>query len=176
MRKVLFILGQLSDTDTAWLASHGRPAKIAAGTELIRQGTSIDTIYIVLDGTMSVLLKSGIKLGEVGSGDILGELSLVDSGLTTASVRVDRDSTVLAVPKSVLQCKLDEDAHFAAHFYRAIALSLAHRMRNTTRHLGYESDEPPAPTETDELDPSVLDTIHLAGARFERILSQFAGE
>jgi CRP/FNR family cyclic AMP-dependent transcriptional regulator len=176
MRKVLFILGQLSDTDTAWLASHGRPQKFPAGTELIRQGTHIDTIYIVLDGTMSVLIDPGIRLDKVGSGDILGELSLVDSGLTTASVRIDRDATVLAVPKSVLKQKLEEDSAFAARFYRALALFLADRMRNAIRRMGYGPDEAAAPpADIDELDASVLDNLHLAGARFERMLKQLAG-
>lgn len=177
MRKVLFILGQLSDTDAAWLADHGRLQKLPAGTELIRQGTCLDTIYIVLDGAMSVLIDPGITLDEVGSGDILGELSLVDSGLTTASVRVDQEARVLAIPKQILKEKLEADPAFAARFYRAIALFLADRMRNAIRRMGYGPDSAPAASpDIDELDTEVLDNLYLAGARFERILKQFAGE
>lgn len=73
MRKVLFILGQLSDSDAAWLANHGTRQRLSAGTELIREGTHIDTIYIILEGSMSVVSANGMKLAEVGSGDILGE-------------------------------------------------------------------------------------------------------
>ncbi len=176
MRKVLFILGQLSDTDTAWLADHGRLQKLPAGTELIRQGTYLDTIYIVLDGSMSVLIDPGLKLDEVGSGDILGELSLIDSGLTAASVRVDQGARVLAIPKRILKDKLEADPAFAARFYRALALFLANRMRNAIRRMGYGPDgAPEVSADIDELDTEVLDNLYLAGARFERILKQFAG-
>lgn len=178
MRKVLFILGQLSDADAAWLARVGSRRRVAPGAELIRQGTRIDTIYIVLEGALSVLTGNGVKLAEIGSGDILGEMSLVDSGLTAASVRVDQPALVLAVPKAILQDKLNTDAQFAARFYRALSLFLADRMRNTIRRMGYGKDEPApqAQTETDELDTDVLDRVHLAGARFERMLKQLAGD
>lgn len=177
MRKVLFILGQLTDADADWLARIGQRQKIAAGTELIRHGTHIDTIYVVLDGSLSVLTGSGVRLAEVGCGDILGEMSLVDSGLTAASVRADQECVVLAVPKKVLQEKLNEDAPFAARFYRALSLFLADRMRNTIRRMGYGKDQPEtqAQTDFDELDPDVLDHVHLAGARFERLLKRMAG-
>lgn len=177
MRRVLFILGQLSDTDVAWLAEHGRRQRIAAGTQLIRQGTHIDTLYIVLEGSLSVLTARGVKLGEVCSGDILGEMSLVDAHATAAAVRADRDCVVLAVSKQLLQDKLDADVHFAARFYRALSLFLADRMRNTMRTMGYGEDEAGAasPADFDELDPDVLDRVHLAGARFERMLKRLAG-
>lgn len=178
MRKVLFILGQLTDADAAWLARVGQRQRLAAGTELIRQGTRIDTIYIILEGAMSVLTANGVRLAEVGSGDILGEMSLVDSGLTAASVRVDQPAVVLSVSKQILQDKLNSDAPFAARFYRALSLFLADRMRNTIRRMGYGRDEPEpqAQTDTDELDADVLDRVHLAGARFERMLKQLSGD
>ncbi len=180
MRKVLFILGQLTDSDATWLAQNGQHQRLAAGTELIRQGTHIDTIYIVLNGVMSVLTADGIKIARVASGDILGEMSLADSGLTAASVRVDQEATVLAVSKQVLQDKLNNDAPFAARFYRALCLLLASRMRTSIRRMGYGKDEPDAAQENDvkdvdELDSDVLDYMHLAGARFERMLKQLAG-
>ncbi|CAK0767692.1 Cyclic nucleotide-binding protein [Gammaproteobacteria bacterium] len=177
MRKVLLILGQLSDTDVSWLARNGRTQKFAAGMELIRQGTRIDTIYIILEGVMSVTIASGIKLAEVGSGDILGEMSLVDSAPTVASVRVEQDSTVLAISKSVLQQKLTGDFAFASRFYRALAMFLADRMRNTIRTMGYSTEQELASDQPspDELDPNVLDNVFLGGSRFERMLKQLAG-
>ena len=180
MRKVLFILGQLTDSDARWLAQNGQHQRLAAGTELIRQGTRIETIYIVLNGTMSVLTADGVKIARVASGDILGEMSLADSSLTSASVRVDQDATVLAVSKRILQDKLNADAPFAARFYRALCLLLASRMRTSISRMGYGKDEPVTAHENDvndvgELDSDLLDYMHLAGARFERMLKQLAG-
>ena len=38
MRKVLYILGQLSDSDVDWLARSGKRVKHAKGAELIKFG------------------------------------------------------------------------------------------------------------------------------------------
>lgn len=54
MRKVLFIFGQLNDSDVEWLSTVGKRQKVAPGTELIREGSDLDTVYLILDGQMSV--------------------------------------------------------------------------------------------------------------------------
>jgi hypothetical protein len=47
-------------------------------------------------------------------------------------------------------------------------------MRHTTARLGYggAQDDPHA---RDELNEDLLDNVHLAGARFERMLKRLAG-
>lgn len=175
MRKVLFILGQLTDSDVDWLANNGTRTKVLQGTQLIEHGTRIEFVYIVLDGSMQVITGRGVQLADVAAGDILGEMSLVDSSPTAASVLARQDSWVLAVPKQLLADKLKQDIGFAARFYRALAVFLADRMRNTIQHMGYGSDEAPASdaADADELETDVLDNVHLAGARFERLLKKF---
>jgi CRP/FNR family cyclic AMP-dependent transcriptional regulator len=175
MRKVLFILGQLTDSDVDWLANSGKRTKVLQGTELIKYGTRIEFVYIVLDGSMQVLTERGVQLADVAAGDILGEMSLVDSSPTAASIRAKQDSWVLAVPKQLLADKLKQDIGFAARFYRALAVFLADRMRNTIQRMGYGNNEAPGDdaVAADELDSDVLDNVHLAGARFERMLKKF---
>lgn len=174
MRKVLFILGQLTDGDAEWLSNHGRCVKVPKGGELIQQGTRIDTVYIILDGAMAVITSRGMRIAQVSSGDILGEMSLVDSSLTAASVVAEQDSTVLAVSKEQLTDRLKQDVAFAARFYRALALFLADRMRNTIRRMGYGKDDPEDAAPEEELEENVLDNVHLAGARFDRMLKKLA--
>jgi CRP-like cAMP-binding protein len=178
MRKVLFILGQLTDSDVEWLSNHGKRTRVSRGTELIKYGTRIDIVYVILDGLMEVRTNRGMLLAHVAAGDILGEMSLVDSSPTAASVVAEQDSWVLAVPKQILVDKLKEDIGFASRFYRALALFLADRMRNTIQRMGYGGDdaagEAPA-VDSDELDADVLDNVHLAGARFERMLKKLQG-
>ena len=50
-------------------------------------------------------------------------------------------------------------------------------MRNTISRMGYGAgDAADAPGADDgELDEGVLDNVHLAGARFERMLKKLAG-
>lgn len=104
-------------------------------------------------------------------------MSLVDSSKTSASVKCETESVVLAISKATLSNRLKTDVGFAARFYKALALFLADRMRNTIRRMGYGNlqDEPaPDDVDLDQLDVEVLDNVHLAGARFERILQKLA--
>jgi len=175
MRKVLYILGQLSDSDVDWLARSGKRVKHPKGSEVIRFGVALNHVFIVLDGELSIRTNKGFELARVRSGEILGEMSLVDSQPPSASATVVEDSFVLAVEKSVIQDKLDNDPGFASRFYRAIAIFLSERMRSTVGRMGYGDDLPQDALEEDELDTNVLDNLHLAGARFERLLQKLMG-
>jgi CRP-like cAMP-binding protein len=179
MRKVLFLLGQLTDADVEWLGGVGTRRRVPRGEVLIRQGTRIDTVYLVLDGVLAITTGRGVRLAQAVSGDILGEMSLVDAGLTAASAVVEEDALVLAVPRECLVDKLRQDVAFSARFHRALALFLADRMRNAIARMGYGDDAPgvedAAAQAGAELDDGVLDNVHLAGARFERMLRRLAG-
>lgn len=179
MRKVLYILGQLDDADVEWLARSGRRDKVARGTTLIRAGDKTDFLYIVLDGKLAIRLPNGFQLAAVGVGEILGEISLVDSRPPTASVVAEDESIVLAVPQRALREQLKRDQGFAARFYRALAIFLANRMRSTMATLGYGKPLDNAAAETAEddadlLDDEVLDSVYNAGLRFERLLKKLA--
>ena len=104
-------------------------------------------------------------------------MSLVDANPPSATIRSITESILLEVPKSVLNVKMAGDIHFAAHFYRAIAILLSHRLRKITAvkrgggalHLDEEGSV------EDELDATVLENVYLAGARFERMLKKVMG-
>ena len=64
--------------------------------------------------------------------------------------------------------KMETDPIFAAHMYRAIACFLSMRMRATISNLGYGKSAGSLDDEV-EVDEEILDKLHLAGARFERM-------
>jgi CRP-like cAMP-binding protein len=178
MRKVLYLLGQLSDADVDWLIAHGRKQRLAAGAALIRERQPIDVLYVLLDGSLEV---SGSGLGNaairLGRGEVVGEMSFIESRLPSASVSAAEPSTVLIVPRQDLASRLESDTGFAARFYRALALVLSHRLRNTERRLSAGRGRPPAEDDDeDELDGQVLDRVHLAGRRFDHVLQRLLTE
>jgi CRP/FNR family cyclic AMP-dependent transcriptional regulator len=176
MRKVLFILGQLTDDDIAWLADVGAKRNLSAGEELIRAGEHPSAIYIVLDGHLRVTDETLGTLAELASGEIVGEMSFVDAAPPEASVVAGDDATVLAIDRRVLQAKLERDAAFGMRFYRALAIFMADRLRGTVRRLGYgkEGALREQTRLTDELDDAVMDTVSEAGDRFQRLLKTLA--
>jgi signal-transduction protein with cAMP-binding, CBS, and nucleotidyltransferase domain len=175
MRKVLFILSELLDEDVEWLATEGERVSFAAGAELIALASRVESVFIVLDGTVDVLAPNGAVIVQLGSGEILGEMSLVDPARTTAAVRAHDDTVVLRLRNDMLRVKLTADQGFAARFYRALAVFLADRMRNTTRRLGQgAAGADPKKAQLDDINEELLDKVYLAGARFDRLLKRLA--
>lgn len=174
MRKVLFIFSVLSDGDVEWLATTGERMHLEHGAKFIPVGARIDTLFFVLDGELEVKTAKGEHISTLLSGEIIGEMSLVDPAPTVVSVDAVKDSTLLKLTNDVVRAKLASDTAFAARFYRALCVFLAHRMRNATQRIGHgtANEEDNA---RDELNEEMLDNVHLAGARFDRMLKRLAG-
>jgi len=128
MPPLFYVLAQLTDADIDWLRATGRRREVPLGAVLIEQGRPIEAVFIVLEGRLSVYGAAGS--GDIGIGEMLGEISFVDARPPSADVVANEDSVVLAVPRRDLQLKLDADPGFAARLYRAIALLLSHRLRD----------------------------------------------
>jgi len=174
MRKALYILGALSDQDIDWLIDHGKREPVGVGSVLIRQGQPISSFYLLLSGRLAVVDErlDGQELATLGSGEIVGEMSFLDARPPSATVRVVEDGVVLSIARADLQAKLDTDPAFAARFYRALAVFLSDRLRSTVARLASATpgDGAPDQAQPDEPDPSALEAVHLASARFDRIL------
>ena len=56
MKKVLYILGQLEDTDMQWILGAGRKKRVSAGKVIIQEGKPLDRMFIVVDGLLRVSL------------------------------------------------------------------------------------------------------------------------
>jgi CRP/FNR family cyclic AMP-dependent transcriptional regulator len=163
MRKVLFIFGQLTDTDIEWLAKAGRRKRLPANTVLINEGVRVETLYIVLEGELVVV--QGAKSREIarlGVGEIVGEMSFIDARPPSATVRAATGVVVCAIPRRQLEQGLSDNVAFAARFYKAVATFLSDRVRHAT--AGQDGSGSP-----DELDDSVLDNVDRAGARFDAL-------
>ncbi|MBU1109477.1 MAG: cyclic nucleotide-binding domain-containing protein [Candidatus Riflebacteria bacterium] len=179
MKKVLFILGELTDADIEWMIRNGKKRTVAAGTVLINEGKDIDSIFIIIDGQFSVkvaALKNQV-INRISSGEILGEISCVDSRPPSATVVSESEAMVLEINRNELNRHLKDDNGFAARFYKAMAVFLADRLRSTFAFVGYgESEKLEENVEyKDELDSALLDNVSMAGARFDTILKRMRG-
>ncbi len=179
MRKVLFLLGQVNDEDIEWMLTVGHKEPIRNGRILIEEGRDIDAVYIVLDGTfaVSVAAAGNREINRLSSGEVIGEMSFVDSRPPSATVTALDDSHVFAIPRIDLANRLDQDMGFAARFYRALTLFLSDRLRSSVALLGYgDGGELGSQVGYDEeLNPNVLDSVHLAGSRFDGMLKRLMG-
>jgi len=174
MRKVLYILSQLNDADVEWLAHAGRIWTVAADEPLIHEAMPVADLFFVLAGEASVSVSGMGELVRLGRGEIVGEMSFVDSAPPSATVTALAGSSILAVDKRAVESRLAEDAGFAARFYRALAIFLADRLRSTTSRMKSADGLASHAIAEDELDEDLLDQVSLAGMRFEHLLKTLA--
>jgi bacteriocin-type transport-associated protein len=198
VRDVLYIFGQLHDSDLDWAIAHGTLEKIPAQTALIRQGRPIDALYFLLDGQMSVSIESdqhnpltkifatlegtessGKEIAKLHKGEIIGEAPFIDGRLPYTTVTATENSLVLSLARPLLIAKLQQDAGFAARFYRAIATLLADKLQGIISRLsvgrrtyiqGQSLDD--QIQYEDELDVDTLEQMSLAATRFDWMLGQ----
>ncbi|BAY30906.1 cyclic nucleotide-binding protein [Nostoc carneum NIES-2107] len=149
------LLKELTNSDIDWILATGRREEITAGTILIRQGAPVDALYILLDGALSVSVAqaddnpigrafaaleggelSGREITRLTNGEVVGEMPFLTSYQSATTIKAAKKSLVLMVPQQELVKKLQEDITFAAHFYRAIAVLLAHRLEQIVSQIG----------------------------------------
>ena len=173
MKKVLYILGELDDDDIDWLLEIGGRRTIPAGTVLIDEGRAIDALYILLEGELSV---STAAIGDheiacLSSGEVVGEMSFVDTRPPSATVTAKSNALVLAIPRNQLALKLRQDVGFASRFYRALAMFLSNRLRMTVNQLGYGAEAGgTADLPENELGQEAKDSVALAQTRLDWLM------
>lgn len=168
MKKVLFLLGHLNDMDIEWMINNGSKVDLQAGDRLINKGDSLENIFIILTGKLSISDNES-EIASIGPGEIVGEMSFLESRPPTVSVIATEPATVYSISRELMNTKLDTDVEFRSNFYYSLALFLSDRLRNTTSQLGYGS-----PDEEGLIDTNILDGISQAGARFGQILQKFS--
>lgn len=124
------LLRELSNVDIDWLVTSGERRTLATQTVLVMPEESLDVLYLVLEGSLAMSAPcSGREFAWLSRGDLLGMEWLFKTkpvSVTTAKT----EAVVLAVKKDVIAVKLERDASFAAHFYRAIALIMSEQIRH----------------------------------------------
>jgi CRP-like cAMP-binding protein len=165
MRTVIYFLSDFNDEDVTWLVDAGHERRFAIGQTVVMRGQPADDLFIVLSGQIGIQNPDGTVSIRLGPGEVIGEISFVDSRPPSATVTTLEPSTVLAIPRPVLAQKLRDDVKFASRFYHAIAILLAYRLRDTSsRMTGKELDD------SSLLDDNLTDKLFLAGQHFDRIV------
>jgi CRP-like cAMP-binding protein len=175
VRKVLYVLGQLSDMDVEWIGRAGTRRYLRDGEIIVDEGQHIPSLYVLLSGRLVVEVAGVGQVMPLQSGDIVGEMSFVDSAPTSATVKAQGEAMVLELHKQDVEAKIASDADFGLRFYRAIAMFLADRLR-TVLHIKAAGGTTlgSAAVQEDELDEMLLDSVSLAGDRFDRLMRELA--
>lgn len=110
--KALGELAALAGVDTRGLASVADLVAMDAGTVLIEQGHLNRFAYVVTRGQL-VVEKFGQQVNVLGRGDIVGEITAVEVGLATATVRALTDAEAYAIDHRSLRAIAAQSPQFA---------------------------------------------------------------
>ena len=96
----------LPDADMEWLSQHAEMVSIEAGANLIEEGQPGDSAYVVLDGEFEIIKRSNrqdIVIAVRESGQVFGEMALIEHSPRTATVRALRQSSVVKIGGDVFR-------------------------------------------------------------------------
>ncbi len=115
----------------------GALGKEYADEEIIcRQGEPGDCMYVIQSGHVVVLREENdieVVVGELGTGDVVGEMSIFDKQPRSATVRSKGRSRVLTLDKRAFLRRVHEDP--------SLAYKIMQKMSGTIRRLNTELEQ-----------------------------------
>ncbi|MBI5304287.1 MAG: cyclic nucleotide-binding domain-containing protein [Chloroflexi bacterium] len=129
IRKQLLFAG-LNEQDIAWLTGMAEIVSLRKGDVLMEEGTPGDALYLVLEGEFQVTKRSGnseVAIAMRGVGEVFGEMSLLEQGPRSATVRAATDSRLAKISKAIF----DELVTTRPVATLSILRTVIARLRNT---------------------------------------------
>lgn len=113
----------LSKKQLANAAAHVTWTTRPAGTVLVEQGSIAKQLLILVEGTAKVV-RSSKTLANLGPGDVIGEMSLIDPAPSTATVTATSDVTLLVLSTSDFWWLITNESNFAKNVLKQVAARL----------------------------------------------------
>ena len=105
---------------------------VPAGKTLMREGDSADAFYIIVNGSIRIE-RTGAAPRDLGPGQFLGEIALVDHGPRTATATTTSPARLLVLGHREFDQMLDKHPGFRGQVMEA----LARRVRNLEPDAGH---------------------------------------
>jgi CRP/FNR family cyclic AMP-dependent transcriptional regulator len=129
------LFSRLDDQEREALSALLQPRKFQAGERIFAAGDRGDALYIIRSGKVRLELTTNegecLLLEEVDAGEVIGEISFLDSGPRTASAIAAEDSELLEFERGQLLTFVQQHPHAALDLLGV----MANRMRSTDQLL-----------------------------------------
>jgi hypothetical protein len=120
------------------LFAEGEAQRYPAGETILTEGEKATSVFLIRSGKARVEVPyrgSLVLVGELGPGDLFGEMSFLTGLPTSAAIVADIDMVVNRINHAMVARAVNSDINFAAQFYRGIATLLAMRLRQGNEEL-----------------------------------------
>ena len=138
LREIAFLKGRSEDTLRQLEAAVAERA-CAAGEAVFRQGDSGDEILLVRRGRIRISLRLGpdeeLHVATLGRGDAFGEIAFLDRGARSADAVALTPADLFVLSRERFDALVEQHPRLGQHFFEALALSLAVRLRQADAEI-----------------------------------------
>jgi CRP/FNR family cyclic AMP-dependent transcriptional regulator len=121
---------ELPEPGLQMLAERGRPKQFAKGAVIMRQGDTSDALHVITRGRVRVERdqpgETPLVLAELGVGDVVGEMGLLDGSPRSATVTALEDTETLEIHATVMALVVMQFPQVAS----ALLRTLSRRLRS----------------------------------------------
>jgi CRP-like cAMP-binding protein len=132
------ILGYISPGDLQTLKFYGTFGEFGSGEIVVDQGAAQTCLYVVISGILEVIIVGSgkeVRLGEIGAGDCIGEVSVFEPGVASASVRVVETAVLWSLDVQSLQTYFEQLPVAGGQLILGIAQLLSKRLRQANQTI-----------------------------------------
>jgi CRP/FNR family transcriptional regulator len=119
----LDLFAGLDDEGLAAVAAVATEIEVSAGHVFVERGHPAAGCFVVLDGSVEVVLGSGDTIGR-GPGDVIGELSVLTDTVRSARVHALSDVTCLAIARDDMMGLVESEPGVAVGLLKTVARRL----------------------------------------------------
>jgi CRP-like cAMP-binding protein len=120
------------------------------GEDIIREGEHGNTIFILMNGEVSVTKKLTLLTGQFGASQVdkaliklkhtnyafFGEMAMCGEGdVRSATVRAETECILAELSAKQIKTVIDDNPEFGAKFYKNLSAVLADRLRKSNRDI-----------------------------------------
>lgn len=129
LRKCKFLQG-LKDSVLSDLAAKAEILSIDGGTKIITRGEDGSNMYFIISGSARVH-HGEVVLANIGTGDVFGEMAVLDSEKRSASVTAESSTLLLVIERDMFYESLSTDPNA----FKAVIHGVLQRGRETIREV-----------------------------------------
>jgi CRP/FNR family transcriptional regulator, cyclic AMP receptor protein len=122
------LLSDCSKRELEEVAKISAEISVPAGTSIVDQGDVGQEAYVILDGT-AIVRRGNRKVAELGPGDPIGEMAIIDKGPRSAHVIAKTDMRLLMLTAKGFDQALERSPSLS----RKLLAKLAGRVRELDR-------------------------------------------
>ena len=137
--KGLDLLNELTDEEIINVGKLALTKEYESGESVVKAGDEGDALYIIKSGTVRVskvdFNGDDELLALLGEGEHFGEFSILDREIRSADITANESCSLIEINADEIKRLLSDDCKIAAKIYKAFAVTLSNRLRESNENL-----------------------------------------